>query len=219
MEDYQVMSHRYPMRYLIAILAFALLASACSGDSEATPIAGGAGSRESVTVEPDFSMAPLPVNIKLTDEGFDPDIIFLPAGRPIRLILRNHGTSEHHFRINGLIPSQMRWMEFPEVDEYDLASMTARELEEYGVELAGVTDEAELAHIVHHLKPTFVPFKEESPSGVKPLGTDVHGYTVLGKTEVMSFFALQTGEYASEDVLFPEITGRVIVFEVQDDAS
>jgi hypothetical protein len=211
------MSHRYPTRYLIAALALALVAGACSGDSDATLTAGGAGSRESVTVEPDFSMAPLPINIKLTDEGFDPEIIFIPAGRRIRLILRNHGTTEHHFRINGLIPAQMRWMLFPEIDEYEVASMTNEELIDYGI--AGVTDIGELTHLVHHLKPSFVPFKDVSPAGVKPLGTDVHGYVTLGRTEVMTFIALQTGEYAARDVLFPEITGRVIVFEVPDEAS
>ncbi len=211
------MGHRNTLRYLIGMLVLALIAGACSGESEGTATAGGTGSRESVTVAPDFSMAALPVNIRLTDEGFEPDIIFLPAGRSIRLILRNHGTTEHHFRINGLIPSQMRWMLFPEIDEYEVASLTPKELQEYGI--AGVTDLGELTHLVHHLKPTFVPFKDVSPAGIKPLGTDVHGYVSLGVTEVMTFFALQTGEYASEDVLFPEITGRVIVFEVEDDAS
>lgn len=217
MEDYNAMSHRYSVRYLVAALALALVGSACSGDSEETLTAGGAGSRESVTVEPDFSLPPLPVNINLTDEGFDPDIIFLPAGRPIRLILRNHGTTEHHFRINGLIPVQMRWMLLPEIDEYEVASLTDEELVDYGI--AGVTDVGELSHLVHHLKPTFVPFKEASPAGIKPLGTDVHGYVTLGVTDVMTFIALQTGEYAAQDVLFPEITGRVIVFDVPEEAS
>ena len=126
-------------------------------------------------VEPDFSLPPLNVTVILTDEGFEPDMIFLPAGRMIRLVLKNRSTAEHHFRIDGLIPVQMRWMKVPEVDEADAATMSPEELAVYGIDIEGVTDEAELQHIFHHLQPTFEPTKEASPAGIKPLGTDVHG--------------------------------------------
>ena len=41
----------------------------------------------------------------------------------------------------------------------------------------------------------------------------MHGYALLGTLDVMTFFASQTGTYESQDVLYPELTGRVIVSE------
>ena len=200
------------MRYLIGVLALLLVVGACSSSDEASGPGAGADGSESVTVQPDLDMPPLNVSVLLTDEGFEPDMIFLPAGRQIRLVLRNRGTTEHHFRIKGLVPAQLRWMMVPEVDEYDVASLPPEELEALGIDLESDTD---LSHVVHHLTPTFVPTKEMSPAGIKPLGMDVHGYAILGTTEVMTFFALQTGEFTSEDVRFPEITRRVIVFAAE----
>jgi hypothetical protein len=205
--------HR-PYRFVFALLAFALLASACSsGDGSTEGLVAG-GDRPQVMVQPDLDANALNINVSLTDEGIEPDIIFIPAGRPIRLVLANHGSTEHHFRIKGLIPSQLRWMEAPEIDEYDIDSMTPDDLIAYGIEeAAGITDEAELAHYFHHLLPQYVPSKAASPAGIKPLGTEVHGYVILGKREAMEFIALQTGEYTADDVRFPEHTARVIVFD------
>ncbi len=206
------MRHRRSLQYLIGVLALSLVAAACS--SSDTGSVGGAvrSEREIVTVQPDLGMPPLNVNVLLTDEGFEPDFIFLPAGRQIRLVLRNRGTTEHHFRIKGLVPAQLRWMLTPEVDETEVDDLSPEEMADLGIVLEGGEGEADLSHIVHHLTPQFVPTKEVSPTGIKPLGTDVHGYATLGTTEVMTFFALQTGEFVSEDVRFPDITGRVIVF-------
>jgi hypothetical protein len=36
---------------------------------------------------------------------------------------------------------------------------------------------------------------------------------MLGTVDVVSFFALTTGRFESEDVLFPELTGEVVVFD------
>ena len=59
-----------------------------------------------------------------------------------------------------------------------------------------------------------VPTKPESPAGVKPLGTEVHGYAATGdlRIDVVYFYALTTGTYRVEDVLNPEIRGSVVVF-------
>ena len=121
---------------------------------------------------------------------------------------------QHNAYIKGLIPTQLRWMEVPEIDEYDIESMSSSDLIAYGIEeAANITDEAELAHYMHHLIPSFVPQKAASPTGIKPLGTEVHGYVIRGGKDVMEFFALQTGEYPADDVRFPEFTARVIVFD------
>lgn len=197
---------------LAVALALSLVA-ACGGSS-----GSGTTTTEPVTVAAQVDMAPLTVNVLLTDEGFEPETIFIPAGRQIQLVLRNRGTGEHHYKIRGLVPSSLAWISIPEVDSYDLDSMTPGELASYGIDLTGVTDEWEIEHILHHLEPTFVPFRDASPSGIKPIGLEVHGWVTLGTVDVISFFALTTGTYQSEDVLHPGLTGAVVVFDAGYDA-
>ena len=93
-----------------------------------------------------------------------------------------------------------------------LDSMTPEELAQYGIDIAGVRGEAELEHVLHHLSPTFSPTKKASPNGIRPLGTEVHGYVIPGFGDVIEFFPLSTGRFKAEDVLNPEITGEVVVF-------
>ena len=187
----------------------AVLTAAFSSDDDSAASSDGA-----VVVEPDRTQTALNINVNLSEEGIEPEIIFIPAGRPIRLVLTNRGLAEHHFRIKGLVPADLTWMEFPEIDEYEIASMSAEDLVAYGLEEAAtITDEAELEHFAHHLTPQMMPTKPASPSGIKPLGTEVHGYVTRGGLDVMEFIALQTGEFEAEDVRFPEFTARVIVFD------
>ena len=206
---------RASIRMPVILLAFTLALSACSGDSDA--VAEGDASQNTFgTVQPDLVSTALNVTVVFTEDGFEPSIIFLPAGRRIRLALRNRTEDEHHFRIRGLVPGNLRWMSVPEIDEYDVESMTPADLEAYGIsDVANITDEAELAHYMHHLLPSFVPIKEVSPAGIKPLGTEVHGYVTRGKADTLTFFPLSVGEYIAEDVLHPEFTGLVIVYEVE----
>jgi hypothetical protein len=196
---------------LIAIGVITTIArSADEGDNTGVSASGAAG----YSVEPDLTMTPLNINVELYDDRIEPSIIFIPAGRPIRLVLTNRTEREHHFRIKGLVPWHLRWMEYPEIDEYDIASMTPEELVVYGFEEAAtITDEAELQHFAHHLTPQMMPNKGVSPSGIKPLGTEVHGWVHRGMGDILEFYALQPGEYIADDVRFPENTARVIVFD------
>ena len=52
-----------------------------------------------------------------------------------------------------------------------------------------------------------------SPSGIKPLGTEVHGWVHRGMGDIIEFLALEPGEYVADDVKYPENTARVIVFD------
>ena len=193
-----------------AVLAsLALLVGACSGSSASVTTT----TAEAVTVEAQLELSPLTINVLVTDEGFEPETIFIPAGRQVQLVLRNRGTVEHHFKIKGLVPSSLQWISIPAVDAYDLDSMTAEELAAFGIDVDGTTDALEIEHILHHLDPTFVPFRDAAPSGIKPIGLEVHGWVTLGTVDVISFFALTTGTYQSEDVLHPDITGEVVVFD------
>lgn len=157
----------------------------------------------SVVVSQDLEARTFMVNVFLTDEGFDPSIVFVPAGRQIRLTLRNRGTTEHHYRIVGLAPTDLRWRMEAEIDDYDLESSP---------EFADTyVDDVE--HVLHHLAPSYVPFRAESPNGVRPIGNEVHGYAASGKIDVVTFYALETGSYTAVDALHPEIEGTLIVFD------
>ncbi|HMQ31849.1 MAG TPA: hypothetical protein PKD53_14065, partial [Chloroflexaceae bacterium] len=46
----------------------------------------------------------LTVNVELTDEGIVPAVVAIPAGREIKLVVRNRGTTEHHYQVIGLAP-------------------------------------------------------------------------------------------------------------------
>jgi uncharacterized cupredoxin-like copper-binding protein len=182
----------------------------CTGASDSSVTATSPDAAAQVVVAPNLDKPTILINVTLTDEGFEPSTIFMPAGRHVRLVLRNRGTAEHHFRVPGLIPFNMAWLLAPELDEYDLLSMTEEELAEHGIT---AEDDADIEHVLHHLSPQFVPTKEESPAGVKPLFGEVHGYVGLGTTDTLSFFPTNTGTFISQDVLHPEITGRVVVYE------
>lgn len=200
--------HRAPLRWIAVAALVALLGVACSPAAD-DGVPDGEDSAVAAFVPPNWEKEGLVLNVSITDEGFEPSTIFIPAGRHIRLVLRDHGTGEHHFRVAGLIPAEMTWLLEPEIDEYDIDSMSPEELAAAGIE----GDIDDLEHVLHHLSPSFVPYKEASPSGIRPLSNEVHGYVTPGNLEVMSFFATNPGVFVAQDVLHPEITGRVIVFE------
>jgi hypothetical protein len=199
---------RWPLRCAASIVTVALLATGCSGFFGSSDEAD-VPADETVMVEPDLSSGTTVLNIYLSDDGFEPSTVFLPAGRHIKLILRNRGNAEYHYRIGGLIPTYMSWLMVPEVTEVDMISMSQEELAALG--LGGeITD---LDHELHHIKPVFVPFREESPAGIQPLATEVHGYVTRGTLDVLDFFPTNTGTFVVEDVLHPGVTGKVIVFD------
>lgn len=180
-------------RVLVCLMpvALAFVLAGCSTAAE-SPSGGSAltPSDESLT-----SLAALPalaLNVDLTDEGFQPPSIFIPVGRRVKLILRNRGTTEHHYRVIGLAPMDPLWRSEPE----DMP------LEE------GITDEE---HELHH-NADYVPFRAMSPAGIKPLGDEVHAYAIRGGRDVMYFTATTTGTFSVQCPLHPEMVGQVIVF-------
>ena len=112
-------------------------------------------------------------------------------------------------RVAGLLPEHMSWIKFPEIDEYELESLTEDELK--ALNLEGSLDDIE--HALHHLHPVFVPFREESMSGIKPLANEVHAYAQAGRVDVVTFYPTNTGRFQVEDLRYPDLTAEVIVFE------
>jgi hypothetical protein len=199
--------HHLP-RWAAALLAISLVVGACSSDSgddanepsdEVPPARAEEGS---ITVLPDYESDVFVVNVYLDEGGFEPGTIRVPAGRHVKLVLRNRGRYEHHYRVVGLVASEIRWLQIPDIDEDELL---AAEME------GGFVGDIE--HVLHHLTPEFVPFKPESRSGIRVLPTEVHGYAHGGDHDVLFFYPLNTGSFRVEDVLYPEITGKVVVFD------
>jgi len=137
------------------------------------------------------------VNVDLTDDGFEPSTIYIPAGRGVQLFLRNRGTTEHHYRIAGLVPAQLSWLAST---AYMLSNMQVRP-----------EDISEEDHLLHHLV-GWAPFRDASLFGIRPIGNEVHGYAASGDRDIVRFIATNTGTFRVEDVLHPEISGEVVVF-------
>jgi hypothetical protein len=196
------------------LVALALAAGACtSGDDETT---GSDRTEDRVTVIPNRSANEVVVNVTFTESGFDPEYVFVPAGIPVRLALRNRTEHEHHYRVQGLLATDVRYIVFPDVSSDELEGLTQEEIAKIDPELVGITDAAEMEHVLHHLLPTAELSKPESLHGIKPLPGEVHGYTQRGEFDIVNFIPLTTGRYVVEDVLNPEITGTFVVFLPED---
>lgn len=190
-----------------APLALVLLFAACSEGGSAGPEAR---NEERVTVLPDLDAEEFVVNVYATDTGYEQPIVHVPAGRYIKLVFRDHGILEHHYRVIGLVPSQLRWVVFPSLNEDDIPSMTDEELRSHGFDPDMPIDD--LAHVLHHLSITYSPTRPASRGAIQPLGTEVHAITRRGSQDVVYFYALTTGTYDVVDAAHPEITGKMVVY-------
>src|SRR5512145_2081062 len=52
----------------------------------------------------------LTLNVAVSDTGIEPSVLFVPAGRPVQLLLRNRGTTKHHYHVVGLVPDDITWV-------------------------------------------------------------------------------------------------------------
>jgi hypothetical protein len=195
---------------LAVLLVAALVTSGCAGfwgQPDPEPADGTVQ-----WVEPDLESDDFIVNIVLTDEGPEPKTVFIPAGQHIKMVFRNRGMHEHHYRVVGLVPEDVAWIFVPEIDETELEALTEEELEALG--LGGPIDDVE--HVLHHILPVFLPFREESLSGIKPLANEVHAYTQRGGVDIITFYATNTGRFQVEDLRYPELTAEVVVFLAEE---
>lgn len=133
----------------------------------------------------------LTVNVALSDSGLQPSAVFVPAGRPVQLMLRNRGSAEHHYRVVGMVPDELLWVSRPE-PALD----------------AGVGDE----HSAHHgLR--LLRSRAPSPAGIHPSGEEVHAYVAVpGDVDVVLFTASQTGTFDVECDLHRDRVGSLTVF-------
>ncbi|MFA7249711.1 MAG: hypothetical protein WC273_08780 [Dehalococcoidia bacterium] len=143
-------------------------------------------------IYPDSEAPAVTVNIDVSEQGYEPIDVRVPAGPSIQLILRNRSKDEYHYRVQGLDATQILWLA-PRED------MTRE---------AGVTDDE---HGAHHAK-DFIDWRGTSPGGVKPTLTEVHAYVAGTGVDVLRFYALKPGTYQVVDPLHPALHGTLTVF-------
>jgi hypothetical protein len=181
---------------VVVVAAMTLTVAACGG-GEATSDDGRANTDASATTEPapipqDWERVLITLNVEVTDAGFEPASISIPAGAGIQLLMRNHGTTEHHFRVVGATPARLLWVARPDTGIED-----------------GVTEED---HEKHHLI-GYVDWRGTADSGIKIAADEIHGWSRPTEMEIMRFIISEPGTYQFEDVLFPELSGELTVFE------
>jgi len=138
---------------------------------------------------PDGSTHYLTVNVGISDEAIQPAAVFVPAGQPVQLLLRQRGTTEHHYRVVGLVPDEVAWIA-------------------QGGTGTGASDGHD-----HHDR-TFIRERAASPAGVRPTGRDVHAYvSTTHGLDVVLFTATEAGTYVVQCDLHPEKVARLTVFD------
>jgi hypothetical protein len=191
---------RSSTRWLVTVIvaSMALVLAACGGDGAVSDDDSSAETEETTaTTEPtpipqDWDRVLITLNVEVTDTGFEPASISIPAGRGIQLLMRNHGTTEHHLRVVGAEPARLLWVARPDTGIED-----------------GVTEED---HSKHHLI-GYIDWRGTSDSGIAITGDEIHGWSRPTEMEIMRFIISEPGTYQIEDVLFPELTGELTVFE------
>ncbi len=143
------------------------------------------------TYRPDEQAEGVTVNIDVSEKGYEPADVRIPAGPSIQLIIRNRSADEFHYRVVGLDAAELLWLAGKE-------DMVREE---------GVTEED---HDMHHAK-DFVEWRGTSPRGIKPTLTEVHAYASGSQVDVVHFYALKLGTYQVTDPLHPDLKGTLTV--------
>jgi cytochrome c-type biogenesis protein len=132
----------------------------------------------------------LTLNVAVSDTGIEPSVLFVPAGRPIQLMLRNRGTIEHHYHVVGLLPDDLTWV------------------------IPGAGAGAASSDEHDHHNRMYVRTRSASPAGITPTGQEVHAYvSEAQRIDVVLFTATQTGTYVVKCDRHPETIGRLTVFD------
>jgi cytochrome c-type biogenesis protein len=128
------------------------------------------------------------VNVGISDTGIEPSTVFVPAGHPVQLLVRQRGSVEHHYRIVGLVPDDVSWLEIGKHESLD---------ENHN----------------HHGR-TFVKWRAASPAGIRPTGTEVHAYVLPDRrVDALFFTASRPGTYIARCDLHPEKVARLTIFD------
>ena len=157
-----------------------------------------AADHEAPGVSTDGAVHYLTINVDITDAGIEPASVFIPMGQRVQLVLRNRGTLEHHYRVVGLVPGELRWASGP--DE---------------IGQSAVSDEGDHSHHAAD----FTALRATSPAGIELAGDEVHAYAPPGGgMDVVHFTATNAGTFVVECPGHGKTLGKVTVFDSSGEA-
>jgi plastocyanin len=189
---------RHCGRLLLSLAALGALLAGCAAAPLATvaPVAPAVPAAAAPATGANLRF--LTVNVELSDEGISPAVVAIPAGREVKLVVRNRGTTEHHYHVVGLAPQGL-WRVTTEE-----ASLT-RESND-----AIATSAAEDDHAHHGASlGAYV-----SRAGVMPAADEVHAFAQGGGggMDVLFFTATTPGTYEVHCTLHPDMVAQLTVF-------
>lgn len=142
----------------------------------------------------------LTVNVELTDDGISPAMVAIPAGREIKLVVRNRGVTEHHYQVVGL----------PAKDVWRISTEGASATRDSNDAMATVSDAEHEDHHNHGASlGTYL-----SQTGITPGAGEVHAFAQGGGggMDVLFFTATTPGTYEVRCPLHPDFVAKLIVF-------
>ena len=176
-------------RILISLLAIGLLLIACTS---APPVPTAVAPWADFAADADHAEhhgSTLTVNVYVTDAGFEPASIAIPAGRAVELVLRNVGADEHHLKVAGLAATGLMRLSRVEV----VAAVDGNHAHDHGGSLVPIGSST-------------------SSAGIRRSGNEVHAYAFGGGMDVIVFTATKSGAFKMHCPLHPGLTGRVEVY-------
>lgn len=139
----------------------------------------------------------LTVNVELSDEGISPAVVAIPAGREIKLVVRNRGATEHHYHVAGLVPEGL----------WRVSAGEASATRDSNAPLAAAEE-----HDEHNHSASLGAYV--SQAGVVPSGHEVHAFAQGGGggMDVIFFTATTPGTYEVRCTLHPDMVAKLMVF-------
>jgi len=187
-----------------------LLAAACSaGDTapgpDKTPAPGSEPTVVATLQTSDVTLSPtlsdsdvITVNVSITDDGIEPALVLIPAGRTVQLVLRNHGAGEHHYQVEGLVPRDPAWL--AKGNHGTAGGEDSDDSDDHNHSASFVDSELALLTMC------------TSAAGICPRADEVHLYAQGGGLDAMFFTVASGGTFLVQDPLHPEIRGTMTVF-------
>jgi hypothetical protein len=158
------------------------------------------------------------INVEVSDAGFKPDVIRLPVGARVQIILRNRTFDEHHFRIVGLVPDEIMWA-WNQGDEQPLAAAGHEAHDHHahahGHAMADASEAPADDHDDHEHPLVLMRWRATSPAGITPTGAEVHlwahTYSPGGGRDLAIFTTTMTGTFVIDNPLRPGMTARLVI--------
>jgi hypothetical protein len=112
----------------------------------------------------------LTVQVQVTKDGFEPQVVAIPQGVRVRVVLTNSDGSEHHFHVAGLHAGEAKWLASGGHDHGQPATYSD-------------------THPCNHFCPTGICYTKNT----------LHAYAAPGGHDEVIFTALEKGTFIADD--------------------